>query len=243
MRSPGYGQEREEQTILESLRQLAPAGLRLRLRQFHQALVLQRTVRHIRAHDDYVPLSDRAVRDLVYGWGNEWSLREELITELWHRAWHTRGPVLECGSGLSTVLLGIAAERLGYEVYSLEHDEAWHAKVSQVVARHGLRQVRLIAAPLVMHSGYAWYDAPGRFPEDFTLVLCDGPPASTMGGRYGLLPELRPTMADDCVILLDDAARDGEQEVLKRWAEEHHVIHRMSGEEKPFAVVEFPSGR
>ena len=226
-------------TILERFRRLVRAG-QLRLRELHRALVLQRTLRRIRAHEHYVPLDDRAAGDLVYGWGNEWSLREELLIELWHRAWHTRGPVLECGSGLSTLLLGIAAERVGYEVYSLEHDEAWHAKVSQVVARLGLRQVRLIAAPLVMRSGYAWYDAPGRFPQDFTLVLCDGPPAATMGGRYGLLPELRPAMADDCVILLDDAARDGEQDVLRRWADEHRVIHRMSGEEKPFAVSRVP---
>ena len=139
MRSPGYGQEREDPTILDRLRQLVPAGLRRRLRALHREFVLQRAVRRIRAHDDYVPLSDRAVKQLLYGWGNAWSLQAELITELWHRAWHTRGPVLECGSGLSTVLLGIAAERQGYEVYSLEHDEAWHAKVSAVVGRLGLR--------------------------------------------------------------------------------------------------------
>jgi hypothetical protein len=64
-----------------------------------------------------------------------------------------------------------------------------------------------------------------------------------MGGRYGLLPELRPSMAADCVILLDDASRDGEQEVLKRWTEEHHVTHYLDGAAKPFAVVEFPSDR
>ena len=80
-----------------------------------------------------MPLSDQAVNSLLYGWGSDWSLREELITELWHRAWHTRGPVLECGSGLSTLLLGIAAERQGYDVYSLEHDEAWHASVVAAV--------------------------------------------------------------------------------------------------------------
>lgn len=188
--------------------------------------------------DEYVPLSDQAVEALLYGWGNAWSVREELITELWYRAWHTRGPVLECGSGLSTLLLGVAAERRGYDVYSLEHDGSWHARVMAAVDRFQLHRVKVICAPLVMHSGYAWYDAPGNFPSEFTLVLCDGPPAATMGGRYGLLPELRPALAPDCVILLDDAAREGEMEVLKRWAEEHRATHQISGAEKPFAVVE-----
>lgn len=227
-------------TILERLRGLLTGGRR-RARAAHRDFVLQRTLRRIRSRDDYVPLSDRAVENLLYGWGNEWSLREELITELWHRAWHTRGPVLECGSGLSTLLLGIAAERLGYQVYSLEHDESWHARVSDAAQLLGLTHVRVIAAPLVLHNGYAWYDAPGDFPADFSLVLCDGPPAATMGGRYGLLAELRPSLASDCVILLDDAARDGEQEVLVRWTAEHQVTHHLEGKEKPFAVVEFPT--
>ena len=234
------GTTRQEPTMFERLR--GHLGRRKRqLRAAHREFVLQRTLKRIRSRDDYVPLSDHAVEGLLYGWGNEWSLKEELITELWHRAWHTRGPVLECGSGLSTLLLGIAAERLGYDVYSLEHDESWQAKVSEAVHRLGLSHVKVIAAPLVLHSGYAWYDAPGDFPPDFSLVLCDGPPAATMGGRYGLLAELRPSLADDCVILLDDAARDGEQEVLVRWTAEHQVTHRMEGKDKPFAVVEFPT--
>ena len=222
---------------------MIPAATRRRLRALHRQVVLHRTLRRIRRHDEYVPLSDQAISGLLYGWGSPWSLREELITELWHRAWHTRGPVLECGSGLSTLLLGIAAERLGYDVYSLEHDDAWWAQVVAAVDRLKLERVKVISAPLVMHSGYAWYDAPGTFPSEFTLVLCDGPPGATLGGRYGLLPELRPSMAADCVILLDDAAREGEQEVLKRWTEEHHVTHRMIGTEKPFAVVELSNDR
>ena len=240
MRPPGYGQERRDPTILDWLRQLVPKGVRRRLRSLHRDAVLQRTVRRVRVHDDYIPLSDKAVSNLLYGWGSEWSLREELITEVWHRAWHTRGPVLECGSGLSTILLGIAAEWQGYDVYSLEHDEAWHARMLHTLSELGLARVNLISAPLITHGGYAWYDAPGDFPGEFTLVLCDGPPGNTMGGRYGLLPELRPSLASDCVILLDDVARDGEQEVLRRWTDEHNVTHSVNGSEKPFAVIQFP---
>ena len=237
------GKRGRNRPIMDQLRQLIPAAMRRRLRALHRQVVLHRTLRRIRRHDQYVPLSDQAISGLLYGWGSPWSLREELITELWHRAWHTRGPVLECGSGLSTLLLGIAAERLGYDVYSLEHDDAWWAQVVAAVDRLKLERVKVISAPLVMHSGYAWYDAPGTFPSEFTLVLCDGPPGATLGGRYGLLPELRPSMAADCVILLDDAAREGEQEVLRRWTEEHRVTHRMIGTEKPFAVVELPNGQ
>jgi len=231
------GLTREEPTILKRLRGFLTRGRR-RLHAAHRNFVLQRTLRRIRKYDDYVPLSDEAVENLLYGWGNEWSLKEELITELWHRAWHTRGPVLECGSGLSTLLLGIVAERQDYQVYSLEHDESWHERVSEAVQRAGLTHVTVIVAPLLLHNGYVWYDAPGDLPADFSLVLCDGPPAATMGGRHGLLAELRPALADDCVILLDDAARDGEQEVLVRWTAEHQVTHHLEGVEKPFAVVE-----
>ena len=98
------GMKLSEPTMLKRLRDSLSRGRRL-MRAAHREFVLQRTLRRIRAHDDYIPLSDLAVENLLYGWGNEWSLREELITELWHRAWHTRGPVLECGSGLSTLAI------------------------------------------------------------------------------------------------------------------------------------------
>lgn len=199
---------------------------------------LRQALNSIQQHDAYVPLSDRTVRQLVYGWGNAWALQEELITELWHHAWQTRGPVLECGSGLSTLLLGIAAERQKFEVYSLEHDEGWYWRMFSLVQELGLSRVTLVYAPLTSYDRYDWYAPHPELPAGLSLVLCDGPPEATPGGRYGLIPQLHTLIAPDAVILLDDAARPGEQEVLLRWASEFGLQHEVGGRTKPYARID-----
>ena len=74
-------------------------------------------------------------------------------------------------------------------------------------------------------------------PGGLKLAICDGPPGSTKGGRYGFMPNFNDRLAPDAVILLDDADRSGEQKVLQRWQEEFGWKTEMRGQEKPFAVV------
>jgi hypothetical protein len=76
-------------------------------------------------------------------------------------------------------------------------------------------------APLKSYAGYSWYDPPlSRWSRNFSLVVCDGPPADTPGGRYGLAPIMREHLAPGCVILLDDAEREPEREIAQRWSAE-----------------------
>jgi hypothetical protein len=55
------------------------------------------------------------------GWGNQrYSGHPEYLDEVVRRSATTSGPVLECGSGLSTLLLGIFAARRGIQVWTLD---------------------------------------------------------------------------------------------------------------------------
>ena len=64
-------------------------------------------------------------------------------------------------------------------------------------------------------------------PRTFRLVICDGPPSDTHGGRYGVLPLLQARMAPAAIILLDDVDRAGEREVLARWRDEAALETRI----------------
>jgi hypothetical protein len=120
------------------------------------------------------------------------------------------GPILECGSGLTTVLLGLLE---GRPVWSLEHLRAWRRSVQVRLRLAGARaNVRL--APLRSYDSFVWYDVPGDLPDEFGLVVCDGPPGGTPGGRYGLLPVAGKRLRPGTVVLLDDAER------AERWTEE-----------------------
>jgi hypothetical protein len=92
--------------------------------------------------------------------------------------------------------------------------------VAGVLERHRL-PVGVCAAPLREFNGYSWYDAPREdLPHRIGLVICDGPPGQTPGGRFGLLPQMRERLAPGATILLDDVDREGERAVLARWEAE-----------------------
>ena len=86
--------------------------------------------------------------ELVSAWGNAgWSAHEEYLRSCLEQALQCNGPTLECGSGLSTLLLGVVAERRGFEHWALEHQPAWSARVEQEAARHGLHRVHVCTVP------------------------------------------------------------------------------------------------
>ena len=169
------------------------------------------------------------LQELQLGWGNEsFAARYDYLEEVIERARTTPGPILECGSGLTTILLGLMAGRRGLETWSLEHTPEWHARLEVILRRHNIPGVHLCLAPLREYDGFSWYDLPlDVLPHNFSLVVCDGPPGTTPGGRYGLLPLLDTHLAADALILLDDANRPGEAETLSRWTAEKNVSTEM----------------
>src|SRR5262245_64264353 len=109
----------------------------------------------------------------------------EYLTTVISKAMITTGPILECGSGLSTLILGLIAERRRLQVWSLEEDHTYGRDVAMRVSRFQAVP-RLLYTPLAEYGDYEWYAVPGHLPADFTLVVCDGPSPKCRGGRYGL---------------------------------------------------------
>jgi hypothetical protein len=174
--------------------------------------------------------------ELVAAWGNAgWSAHEEYLRGCVAQALASDRASLECGSGLSTLLLAVVAERRGYEHWALEHQPEWSARVEREAARHHLRSLRLCTVPLRLHGRFAWYDAPiARMPQAFSMVVCDGPPADTAGGRYGLAPVMHDRLPPGCVILLDDAEREHERKIARRWERELGATHELVSCQKPY---------
>jgi len=54
------------------------------------------------------------------------------------------------------------------------------------------------------------------------LLVIDGPPGPLQPmSRYPALPLLKPYMSEHCTVILDDAIRNEEQEIARRWAQEN----------------------
>lgn len=164
---------------------------------------------------------DHLLEALCEAWGNpEYQAGIAYLRAISASVSATSGPVVECGSGVTTVLLGLLAPAKGVEVLSLEHDAQWASQVRSVLEIHGIEAVHVETSPLVDYGAFDWYRLPAFAPDSISLVICDGPPGSTRGGRFGLLPVVADRLAESAIILLDDAQRPEERAIVQRWVSE-----------------------
>lgn len=163
--------------------------------------------------------SQRVFAIARFGWGNSaWDADEEYLRVSCGLIRNTSSDVLECGSGLSTIVYGLALRGKTIRLVALEHQQEWFDRVNDELTRTGQEAVQLIRTPLVNYGEYDWYDWASELRGQwFGIVICDGPPSTTLGGRYGLLPVVQDQLRSPTTILLDDSSRDGEREALRRW--------------------------
>jgi hypothetical protein len=184
-------------------------------------------------------LPSATLESLVYGWGNAgWSGHSEFLSACVVQALRSEGPMLECGTGLSTLLVGIVAQARGQALWSLEHLPEWAQRVQQALERHEISSVQICVQPLRSYGEFDWYAPPlETMPAGFSLIICDGPPSATRGGRYGLAPMVSDRMLPGCTVLLDDAVRSDEQQIAARWAKEFGLQGEQRGVDKPYFVL------
>ena len=216
---------------------LLPSSARKRLGAARREYVFRRAIRRfLREPEACTEEGSRVLTDLVYGWGNEgWSAKNEYLAGCVRQALTADGPTLECGSGLSTILIGAVAKQRGHAHWALEHTAEWATRVRGCLDRYGLDSVVLCTTSLKDYGEFVWYEPPlESMPDHFSLVICDGPPAETKGGRYGLSPVMSDRLRPGCVILLDDASREQERAVGRRWASEFGASLEIVGSAKPY---------
>lgn len=188
--------------------------------------------------------NDTLLRSLVYRWGNAgWSADISYLRRLLEEMLAARQyTVLECGSGLTTVLLGVVADRQGHKILSLEHHPGWHERISETLEKASIKSVDIYYCPLKDYGKFDWYDlAAGGFPNDceFDLVICDGPPGTTKSGRLGLPYVMASSFRDHCVIIADDAHRPGERQAINHWISDFNIVLDKNRSHEHFDTLVF----
>ena len=126
---------------------------------------------------------------LFDAWGNPASALPDHLMAAYRMAKRAKGPVLETGSGITTMVMAAA----GAEVHSLEHDLLWHQKLSRILDDNRL-SAHVHYAPMKDYDGFVWYSVPENLPQSFAYVLCDGPNRDY--GRSGLYRILADRIKD-----------------------------------------------
>lgn len=137
--------------------------------------------------------------DMHDAWANPFAADPILLAGLAALARAAKGPILECGSGLSTLVM--AAANSAVRVVCLENSPVFAEHLRQEAARYSLANIDILCAPL--KDG--WYDV-GTLPEeDWALAVIDGPPRKD-GNRLEAMTRLALSRT---VIVADDVQEDG----------------------------------
>lgn len=141
--------------------------------------------------------------------GNHYGALEDVIALSVIMARQATGPIIETGSGLTTILM--AAANPNQTIYCIEHDPYYAEKLRERVRESGVTNVALVFSPI--KDG--WYDLSlhDDLPESFALGLCDGPPRA-LGSRMGFFSHV----GDKCqTIICDDMDNEGYLNSITRW--------------------------
>jgi predicted O-methyltransferase YrrM len=155
-----------------------------------------------------------------------WAVSPDLAAHLVRTVLKTRPSlVVEAGSGVSTLLMGLALRQLGEgRVIALEHDRRHAEATCHLLQRFDVRgSAEVILAPLIDYdiSGtmWRWYDKSGlESSSPVDILFVDGPP-SEIGprARYPALPLLVDRLPAGALVVLDDARRPDESGVVNLW--------------------------
>ena len=143
--------------------------------------------------------------------------------------------VVELGSGVSSVYIGYLLKANGAgRLHALDHAADYAARTRESIGKHALTEyVDVAHAPLqdVVIDGrvWPWYGMDHLPSAEVDLLVVDGPPASVdERARYPAVPLLLDRLSDGAVIVVDDYARAGEREVVRRWLSENACLTLVS---------------
>jgi hypothetical protein len=132
--------------------------------------------------------------------------------------------VVECGSGISTIVIARCLQIIGAgHVFSMEHMPRFADATRAELRRQGvIAFATVLDAPLVdqQYDGrvFQWYQTEGLPKAAIDLLIVDGPPARTgISPRYPAGPKLFPLLAAQGAVFIDDAKRPEERDVIQEW--------------------------
>jgi predicted O-methyltransferase YrrM len=154
--------------------------------------------------------------------------------------------ILECGSGVSTLIVCYCLSRNGSgHVYSLDHMDEYAQITRDTLHLHHLSEYGTVyVADLVdVHIDdreMTWYN-----PEvlgsisDIDLLIVDGPPGHlSKMARYPAIPILLNKLKEGAIILVDDYDRPDEKSMVKEWCDKYGftILHEYDVEKGACAL-------
>ena len=164
--------------------------------------------------------------DLFDAWANPYAASPLLLGALAPLARNAR-TIVECGGGLSTVVM--AAANPNADIHTLEDNPVFADHLAGELKRYGLANVTIHCKPLVG----GWYDMAGLPSLDGALVFIDGPRRSTASRADA--PEHMDLARS--IVVADDVQDDGGVPALRAvLSVTHDIIFIADSARRGFAI-------
>ena len=178
--------------------------------------------------------SFEAFVELAAGWANPSAALPDMLQAVYAAALKADGNALETGSGLTTIVAGLAAEKTKkLRIHALENDLGWHDRLARTLDQHKITSVLLLYSPLKRHGEFVWYTPPA-IPVHYSLLICDGPRRDY--GRAGLW-HLMGEQVSRATWLVDDVQDPAQLALVKEYAGGRKITVLGDAQNKQFAIV------
>jgi len=173
-------------------------------------------------------------------WG-DWPIEREFARYLIYKiVTHRPKNIVELGGGNSSLIILKTLDKLGIKEYnfiSIDSDKNFIENTKNLLMAEGVYNednVSLLYAPIkdlkINGSFYKWYDKDElNFKFDkIDLLFIDGPIGSLCkNARYPAINVMRKFLKKGSVVIMHDANRPDEIEMVEMWKKEHSDIKRV----------------
>jgi hypothetical protein len=118
--------------------------------------------------------------------------------------------VLDIGAGQTSMLLSAMADAFPHKALTLESNDQW-VKIVGPKIRH-----ELLVSELGVDGEYREQPA-----EKYDMVIVDGPAGTMRNSRKSSLATLQKCLAEEFLVIFDDAERRGEQDTILDFCQGH----------------------
>lgn len=133
----------------------------------------------------------QTIIDITEQWGNPtFQASPEFLYMCIKKARESKGDIVECGSGLSTLAMAVSTK---HTVHCLEHNPIWATHIQKEAQRYGISNINIIYAPI----RNKWYGVDSIPYCD--LIVCDGPPRAESDRN-----KLKEHLPNGMTVLFDD---------------------------------------